>query len=291
MFRISRMTHCLHFRDKLECLEIRYNGVPVPAACSTPAGEEELKRLVAPLPIGRALMTPNTIRLRNPMFSAIHPLKGTLMMPRALLALTSALLLTSCATTDVQSALNSVKDMGRSLSNGNLRSAALTEDSATDLTATRLRGVLRQNLATDGQAPEWPKVVITDLQIPADQLDFTRGMSLKPNECIRFNAVLWQDASDSERLDDLRLCAEDLPRQSNGFVVTWYSFPISGKTTGQVRADGPTPPYNKLPSGTTVDTWIMNRFGQYYIGSLLTLVGYEPNFTIDDRRFWIKNVK
>lgn len=37
--------------------------------------------------------------------------------------------------------------------------------------------------------------------------------------------------------------------------------------------------------------WLMNQFGLYYVGSLLTLVGYDPNFTVDDRRFWIRNIK
>lgn len=235
-------------------------------------------------------MAPHAAQLRYTTFYSItHPSKGAIAMNRALLALTSAILLSSCATTDVQSALESMKDMGRSLSSGNVGSAE--QNSATDLTDTPLKGVLRKNLSKDGKAPEWPKVVITDLQVPPDQLDFTRAMSLKPQDCVYFNAVLWKDATDSERFNDLRLCAEDLPKQSNGFVVTWYNFPISGKTTGQVRTEGPTPPYNKLPSDTDIDTWIMNRFGQFYIGSLLTIVGYEPNFTIDDRRFWIKDVE
>lgn len=37
--------------------------------------------------------------------------------------------------------------------------------------------------------------------------------------------------------------------------------------------------------------YLMNQFGLYYVGSLLTLVGYDPNFTVDDRRFWIRNTK
>jgi hypothetical protein len=40
-----------------------------------------------------------------------------------------------------------------------------------------------------------------------------------------------------------------------------------------------------------MDSWVMNQFGLYYVGSLLTLVGYDQNFTVDDRRFWIKNLK
>ncbi|WP_282959023.1 hypothetical protein [Comamonas kerstersii] len=40
-----------------------------------------------------------------------------------------------------------------------------------------------------------------------------------------------------------------------------------------------------------MERWLMNQFGLYYVGSLLALVGYDPNFTVDDRRFWIRNIK
>jgi hypothetical protein len=147
------------------------------------------------------------------------------------------------------------------------------------------------NSATDGRAPEWPKVVISNLQIPADQMTLTRSLTLKASDCIRFDAVLWHDAKRSERFSSLSLCAPELPKQSNNFVLTWKRFSNSGKTTGQIRSDGPTPPYSKLPSDPAMERWLMNQFGLYYVGSLLTLVGYDPNFTVDDRRFWIRNIK
>ena len=144
----------------------------------------------------------------------------------------------------------------------------------------RSHNALRQNLSTDGRAPEWPKVVISNLQIPADQMTLTRSLTLKASDCIHFDAVLWHDAKRSERFSNLSLCAPELPKQSNNFVLTWKSFSISGKTSGQVRSDGPTPPYSKLPSDPAMERWLMNQFGLYYIGSLLTLVGYDPNFTV-----------
>ena len=156
---------------------------------------------------------------------------------------------------------------------------------------SRSHNALRQNLSTDGRAPEWPKVVISNLQLPADQMTLTRSLTLKASDCIRFDAVLWHDAKRSERFSNLSLCAPELPKQSNNFVLTWKSFSISGKTSGQVRSDGPIPPYSKLPGDPAMERWLMNQFGLYYVGSLLTLVGYDPNFTVDDRRFWIRNIK
>ncbi|MGR3815968.1 MAG: hypothetical protein ACU0AU_17865, partial [Cognatishimia activa] len=118
----------------------------------------------------------------------------------------------------------------------------------------------------------------------------SNGASTKAG-AVHFDAVLWHDAKRSERFSNLSLCAPELPKQSNNFVLTWKSFSISGKTSGQVRTDGPTPPYSKLPSDPAMERWLMNQFGLYYVGSLLTLVGYDSNFTIDDRRFWIRNIK
>ncbi|GAA0533665.1 hypothetical protein [Pigmentiphaga daeguensis] len=125
-------------------------------------------------------------------------------------------------------------------------------------------------------------MVISNLQIPADQMTLTRSLTLKASDCIRFDAVLWHDAKRSERFSNLSLCAPELPKQSNNFVLTWKSFSISGKTSGQVRTDGPIPPYSKLPSDPAMERWLMNQFGLYYVGSLLTLVGYDPNFTVDE---------
>ena len=145
--------------------------------------------------------------------------------------------LTGCATTDMQGALDSLNGLGQSI--GARLSQAATPASAANrnsLLGTPLHNALRQNPSTDGRAPE-------------------------------------------------------LPKQSNNFVLTWKSFSISGNTSGQVRSDGPIPPYSKLPSDPAMERWLMNQFGLYYVGSLLTLVGYDPNFTVDDRRFWIRNIK
>ncbi len=53
----------------------------------------------------------------------------------------------------------------------------------------------------------------------------------------------------------------------------------------------PNPTDSKLPGDPTMARRPMNQFGLYYVGSLLTLVGYDPNFTVDDHRFWIRNIK
>ncbi|MEQ4616711.1 MAG: hypothetical protein ABN482_01545 [Corticimicrobacter sp.] len=202
-----------------------------------------------------------------------------------------SLSLAGCVTTDdMKGMLDSLNSFGQT-AGADAQQAGGAGGTANSLKNSPLHNVLRENLSSDGRAPEWPKIAVTNLQIPGSQMTMNRSLSLKANECIRFDAVLWRDAKRVERFKDLSLCASDLPRQSNDFVITWKSFPISGRTSGQVRTDGPTPPYNKLPSDQAMEQWILNQFGLYYVGSLLTLMGYDPNFTLDDRRFWIQNVK
>ena len=67
--------------------------------------------------------------------------------------------LTGCATTDMQGALGSLNGLGQSI--GASLSQAATPASAANrnsLLGTPLHNALRQNLSTDGRAPEWPKV-------------------------------------------------------------------------------------------------------------------------------------
>src|SRR5690606_17575402 len=152
-------------------------------------------------------------------------------------------------TSDMQGALDSLNGLGHSI--GTSLAQAATPASAASrnsLLGTPLHNALRHNLSTDGRAPEWPKVVISNLQIPADQMTLTRSLTLKASDCIRFVAVLWHDDKRSERCSNLSLCAPELPRLSDNVGLTWESFRISGKPTGQVRSDAPMPPYSRLPS-------------------------------------------
>lgn len=209
-----------------------------------------------------------------------------------------ASLLAGCSSVNMKgafdSAVKSLNDAQRALGTNLSQSAALpgAPGRRNSLLGTPLHNALKTNISTDGSAPEWPKVVITNLQIPASQRQLAgRSFSLKANECIYFDAVLWHDARHNDRFTNLSLCAPELPKQPNDFVNIWKSFPISGQTTGQVRTEGPTPPYSKLPSDPAMENWLLQQFGLYYVGSLLTLVGYDNNFSIDDRRVWIKNIK
>lgn len=219
------------------------------------------------------------------------------MKNKTLLALiaSGSILLSGCATTSMQDAIGqingSLNEIGRALGTPGAEGSGPVVSSngrgGTRLTNTKLMGVYSHSPSTDGQSPEWPKVAISNLVIPAEQVSAPR-LRLKESDCVYFDAVLWHDAKTNEKFNGVSLCAPELPKRSNGFVTTWRTFPISGKTSGQVRGEGPTPPYSKLPSDALMDRWMAGA-GIYFIGSILTMMGYDPQFFVDDRRFWVKN--
>jgi len=162
----------------------------------------------------------------------------------------------------------------------------------TPLLQTKLHNILMSNLATSGEAPEWPKIAIEDLQIPPNQSSGIAGFrKLNPNECIYFNATLWTDETISEKIENVSLCAKDFPRVGTSWSEAWVAAPIPGKNTGQLRTSGPVPPFNKAPSDGRMISWINSRYADYYLANLLIFMGYDPNYTPDTRRVWFVNVK
>jgi hypothetical protein len=219
-------------------------------------------------------------------------MKRSFIRRTALASMTAATVLaTGCA--DMQATMNqaaaSINDMGKSITNSGPVSGGVGKGS-TSLTQTKLMGVLRKTISADGSAPEWPKVAIVNLSIPTDLIQNMR-FKFKRDDCVTFDAVVWYDEKRNEKINDVSLCAPDLPKQSNTFVTVWKSFSINGKTSGQVRTDGPTPPYSKLPSDATMDRFTSHNNGLIFIGSMLTMMGFDPNFTPDTRRFWVKNMR
>jgi outer membrane murein-binding lipoprotein Lpp len=147
----------------------------------------------------------------------------------ATVAVSTSILLSGCATTSMQDVVGqingSLNELGSALSGAGSNS---TEQNRTNLKDTKLMGVFSSSLSTDGTAPEWPKVAITNLQVPSD-LASLNSLRLKYGQCIIFNAVLWHDSKNNEKFNDVSLCSQDLPKRSNGFVTTWRTFPSAEK--------------------------------------------------------------
>ena len=79
------------------------------------------------------------------------------------------------------------------------KKSAVVSDGATDLSKTRLANILAPASGSTN-VPEWPKIAIRDLDIPANQL--TENRPLAGSECIHFNATVWTSAIVSERIEN-----------------------------------------------------------------------------------------
>lgn len=195
------------------------------------------------------------------------------------------LALSGCSTADLTSTSEKLKSAVDDFSG---KKSAAASDSATDLSKTRLANILSL-VSASTNVPEWPKIAIRDLDIPASQL--TGNRPLAGNECIHFNATVWTSATVSDRIENIRFCAKDFTSKDNQFVLEWKIYSIPGKTTGQLRNDGPVPPSTKLPTDPAIDQWFSSRNAYYYLGSLLVSMGLDKNFYPDKRRIWVVNLR
>ena len=167
---------------------------------------------------------------------------------------------------------------------------------ATTIAKTKLNGILAQNPSAGSSAALWPRIAIRDLEIPQWQVQgaaFNRPVGTA--DCIYFNVTLWRTNTQSERIENIELCGNELSRnQDNNFVSRWKALPInSTTTTGQKRTEGPVPPKAKLPTAPEIDTWFWNHQALWYLGTLLTKLGYDQGFVPEETspRVWVVNLK
>lgn len=195
----------------------------------------------------------------------------------------------------LKSVVSSINNTAAKIQAGTQNSSTPGASEATDqgrkLSDTDLANIFSKYPATGDGAPEWPRVAISIQEIPKAQLE-NHYMVHKPqsDECMRYSVKLWLSAKKSEFFKDLELCGSDIvPGVSFSNLMTWKSFPVTGKTAGQIRT-GPTPPYNKLPPSPMLNQWLTNDSGYYYLGSLLYSMGYDWNYAPDSRRVWVAKV-
>jgi len=169
---------------------------------------------------------------------------------------------------------------------------------STPLAQTALMGVLAAPPADGAEtaettAPEWPKVVITQLRVRMDEsVDQVVNPSLlgypKEGHCIFFDVLLWHDEQRSETVSDLSLCREDLtPEGVHGQYWAWDGMRMCGANTGRERTPGPLPPLTPLPvENLSFDMWLRHD-GEYFIHSLLKQLGHTRRANPCHRRFWV----
>lgn len=135
--------------------------------------------------------------------------------------------------------------------------------------------------------PEFPKVALS-FSYP-DWVVEPDGVigKMKANQCLQYSAVLWKDAKSSQRFDNLVVCPNEFVRvPHDGLRAIWPSFSIPGKTSGQVRTDGPTPPHFPFPTDGKSKNWLTYG-GVWYLGAVMAGMGYDWNYAEDKRRVWV----
>lgn len=182
----------------------------------------------------------------------------------------------------------SINNTALATSGGAQDATATAGSHGNKIARTKLANLFASHPSTGDGAPEWPKIAISISEIPRAQLD-NHYVVHRPaaTECMRFSIKFWPSAKTAETLNDLELCGSDIvPGVSFSQLMTWKNFPVSGKTAGQIRT-GPTPPYSKLPRSPSLDRWLSNDTGYYYLGSLLYSLGYDWSYAPDSRRIWV----
>lgn len=180
------------------------------------------------------------------------------------------------------------------------------EAGSVDILDSKLLDLLASNPATSNVNPEWPRIAISDVRLPASLLQahgevaFGKSIQMGPGDCFYFKATIWSNETASEVLDKVALCGSDMQkekRRSNlgqGQLGTHLEFtlPIQGKTTGSVRTVGPTPPNYLLEERIAENESREAALHGYGAARALTIllenfVGFNSN--TDTRRFWVVN--
>jgi hypothetical protein len=198
----------------------------------------------------------------------------------------------------------------------NLLGQAEREPGSVAALDSRLNKLLSANPPTGAHDPEWPRVAISDIRIPARMLAASkRGTDLgavaferdvkqtmAAGDCFYFTATIWADPGHSDLLKSVSLCGADLAKLreaaggrstavDEGKFLTFSTGYTPGETTGHARTTGPTPPKDMIAekdySGPAVAKG--NGIGAWFVNATAILLGFDPSY--DRRRLWFVNFK
>jgi len=159
------------------------------------------------------------------------------------------------------------------------------------LQETPLYQIYKKFPITDTSNPEeYPKVAIS-ISYPNWLNDGQATLGIfKNNPCLIYSLTFWLNAKQSQKYDELTVCASEMARVSHsGLRSIWPSFSIPGETTGQVRGYGPTPPLFPFPTDSASKNFLLYG-GVFYLGAILNNLGYDWEFPQDRRRVWVVKV-
>lgn len=119
------------------------------------------------------------------------------------------------------------------------------------------------------------------------------GAAPRALECIKFTAMVWMSAKQSQKIDNVVLCSSDIGSKdgymSAGALRSYGNLyaPMSISSM-QLRTLGPREPAKLLPDFTPVDVALYNH-GQHLFSTLFSKLDYQG--PIDgDQRLWFVNL-
>lgn len=116
----------------------------------------------------------------------------------------------------------------------------------------------------------------------------------RPLECVKFTAMVWMSAKQSQKVDNVVLCSADISSKDGymtlgalrNYASTLYA-PISISSM-QLRTLGPREPEKLLPNFTQADIALYGH-GQHLFSSLFSQLAYQG--PVDgDQRLWFVNL-
>jgi len=167
---------------------------------------------------------------------------------------------------------------------------------------TKLDKLLANNPATSSRFAQWPRIAISDIELPASILHnagMGQSIHIAPDDCVYFKATIWTSETESEALDKVSLCGSDMQKAPDRLrpaeraqSALQVLVPIPGDTTGAQRTTGPKPPKYFLDQSFVSQNNSTGGMGPYggafrTVAMIETFVGYEPHS--DLRRFWVVN--
>lgn len=130
-------------------------------------------------------------------------------------------------------------------------------------------------------------------QYAAQMVGSSQPNVARPIECIKFTAVIWRSAKQSERVENVVHCNADIRMSESTLSVGALNLyrsltALPSTSSGQVRNFGPKPPTKLLPTESQEDIRLYGT-GQHLFSSLFTQLGYRGPLD-GDPRLWFINL-
>ncbi|MFZ6690071.1 hypothetical protein ACO0K0_20235 [Undibacterium sp. SXout11W] len=160
---------------------------------------------------------------------------------------------------------------------------------------SHLQNIGVANIIANSTSDGWPRVAVNIKKLPKWFYGLPpSGMRgrYSSTDCMTISMNVWMDEKSTKNYDNVDVCGTDIvknvPFQDVGLMWKSFSSASGTKNTGTQRTIGPLPPMMLFPNKPGLDLFFQMN-GNYYVGSIMSTLGYNWNET-QDFRFWIVNL-